>query len=348
MSDPGHIETDAILKALEKRITKEYQQAEAELTAKLDDYLRRFRLKDEKWREWVEKEEKTEEEYEKWRVGQLAIGKRWREMKETIAEDLAHVNEIARQIVDNTMPEVYAINHDYGTYEVEKGSMLDTSYTLYSHEAIENIIRYDPELLPGPGEKLKQRIREGKDIRWNRKQVQSVMMQSILQGDTIPEIADRLAKEVGEKNRKAAVRNARTMTTGAEAAGREDAYKRAQDLGVDMVQEWLATHDQRTRHSHRILDGERQPVGGTFSNGCRYPGDPECKNPGEIYNCRCTIRGIVAGLEPQSRKFRSNEKLGGMTWDEWKEAKPKSNPILLPEEKAKKIKWSYIAKYRKK
>lgn len=348
MSDPGHIETEVLLKALEKRITEEFQQAEAEIRAKLEDYLRRFDKKDKTWRKWVKEGVKTKEEYKKWRIGQLAVGKRWKEMRQTIAEDLANANLIAKSIVDGYMPEVYAINHDYGTFEVEKGSMIDTSYTLYSRESFEYLLRYDPEILPEPGTKLKDLIKEGKEIRWNRKQIQSVMIQSIVQGESIPAIADRLALEVGEKNRKAAIRNARTMTTGVEAAGRVDAYKRAENMGIDMVQMWVATHDQRTRHSHRILDGEQRVVGGVFSNGCRYPGDPECKNPGEIYNCRCTLRGIVAGLEPQSRKYRSEEGLEGMTWEEWKEAKPRSNPITLPEEKAKNIKWRYIAEYRRK
>lgn len=352
MIDPAHKETDEILKALEKRITAEYRQAEKEIQAKLDDYIRRFEKKDATWQKWVKQGKKTQEEYEKWRIGQIAIGKRWEEMKQTIAEDLSHVNLIARSIVDEHMPEVYALNHDYGTFEVETGSLIDTSYTLYSRESIEFLMKNNPQILPDPGKELNRRIYNGLDVRWNRQQLQSVMIQSILQGESIPAIADRLAEKVGERNRAAAIRNARTMTTGVEAAGRIDAYKRAEDMGIDMQQEWLAVHDQRTRHEHRLLDYQRVPVGQPFivpttGEKIRYPGDPDAAGY-LIYNCRCTVRGVVAGLEPQSRKYRSDEKLEGMTWEEWKEAKAESNPITLPEEKAENIKWSYIAEYRKK
>ena len=348
MSDPAHDETEALLAALEKRITEEYRQAEQEIQAKLDDYLKRFKKKDDTWRKWVKQGKKTKKEYNDWRIGQIAMGKRWREMKQTIAEDMANANQIARNIIFSHMPEVYAINHAYGTFEAEKGSMIDTSYTLYNREAVEHILK-DRKIYPGPGKQTLEAINSGEIIRWNKQQVQSVMLQGILQGESMADIATRLAKKVGESNRKAAIRNARTMTTGVEAAGRIDAYKRAERLGVDMVQEWLAAHDLRTRHAHRMLDGQRRPVGHPFEvDGyeIRYPGDPNA--PGYlIYNCRCTVRGIVAGLEPQARKYRSDADLGGMTWEEWREQKKsESNPITLPEEKARAIKWSYIKEYR--
>ena len=348
MSDPVHDETEALLAALEKRITEEYRQAELEIQARLDDYLKRFKKKDETWRKWVKQGKKTKKEYNDWRIGQIAMGKRWREMKQTIAEDMANVNQIARSIMFGHMPEVYAINHDFGTFEVEKGSMIDTSYTLYNREAVEHILK-DRKIYPGPGKQTLEAINSGEIIRWNKQQVQFVMLQGILQGESMADIATRLARKVGESNRKAAIRNARTMTTGVEAAGRIDAYKRAERLGVDMVQEWLAAHDLRTRHAHRMLDGQRQKVGHPFEvDGykIRYPGDPNA--PGYlIYHCRCTVRGIVAGLEPQARKYRSDKDLGGMTWEEWREQKKsESNPITLPEEKARAIKWSYIKEYR--
>ena len=58
----------------------------------------------------------------------------------------------------------------------------------------------------------------------------------------------------------------------AQNAGRVNSYKRAQAMSVNLQQEWLATLDTHTRHSHRRLDGERVAVGEKFSNGCRWPG----------------------------------------------------------------------------
>lgn len=353
--DPAYEETERIIKNIETRLNKEYARAVREVQEKLDDYFRRYRIKDDTWRAWVEdakadkKEYKARQnEYKKWRTGQLAIGERWKAMKETLAEDLHHTNEIAQSIVKGYMPEVYAINHNYGTYEAEIGAGVNTSYTLYDRQTVERLLRDNPELLPAPGKDLTRRIFQGLDIRWNRQQLQAVILQSILQGESIPQMASRLAREMGEKNRKAAIRDARTMATAAQNAGRLDSYKRAQDMGIDMQQQWLATHDGRTRHSHRMVDYEIRNVGEMFSNGCRYPGDPSAP-PAESYNCRCVLRGLVAGLEPKAREMADFSAIGG-DYEAWKNSKerPSSNHITLPEEKAAAVKRSYIREYQRK
>lgn len=352
--DIAYRETERIIAALEYRLNKEYAKAIKEVQEKLDDYLARFKKKDDTWRAWVNdvKDDKKEykkrlAEYQKWRTGQIAVGKRWREMRQSLAEDYTHTNEIARSITLERMPDVYALNHNYGTFEVEKGSRLDTSYTLYDRSTVEYLLRDNPELLPHPGKDLTKRIYNALDVRWNRQQIQAVMLQALLQGESIPKIATRLSKEVGEKNRKAAIRDARTMATGAQNAGRIDSYKRAEAMGIKMRQQWLAAHDGRTRHSHRMVDYEIRAVGEMFSNGCRFPGDPSAP-PAESYNCRCALRGLVDGLEPQARKYHDFDNIEGMTYDEWKEAKAESKPITLPEEKGEAIRNAYIAEYRRK
>lgn len=352
MPDIAHEETEKIIKAIEQRLNKEYAQAEKEVAAKLDDYLERFKKKDETWVAWVndvkdsdpKEYKKRKSEYKKWRTSQIAVGKRWKELKQTLAEDLHNVNAIARSIATEYMPEVYALNHNFGTYTVESMAMKDTSYTLYDKFTVERLMRDNPQLLPDPGRDLTKRIYAGLDVRWNRQQIQSVMMQGILQGESIPELATRLADIVGEKNRKAAIRNARTMATGAQNAGRIDSYKRAERLGIKMKQQWLATLDNRTRHSHRLLDHEIQPVGEKFSNGCRFPGDPDAP-AAEVYNCRCSLRGLVDGLKPKARELRDLSEIGD--YEEWKRGKAEPNPITLPEEKAEAIRQAEIAKYRR-
>lgn len=361
MSDPANEETEAIIKEIEARLHELYSEAIEGIEAKLDDYMKRFYKKDATWRAWVEdvkdsdpeEYEKRLSEYQKWRIGQIAVGQRWKEMKETLAEDLANTNESAKAIAAGRVPDVYALNHDYGTFQVEIGSGLDTNYTLYDRNVIARILKDNPDILPSPGKKLAEDIARGEAIKWNRQQIQSVMMQALIQGESIPKIATRLANEVGDKNRKAAIRNARTMMTGTQNAGRVDSYKRAVDMGIDMKQQWLATHDMRTRHEHRLLDYQEVTVGEPFivpdtGEEIMYPGDPNAA-PRLIYNCRCTLRGVVAGLEPQARKFRDLSDIGG-DYETWRNSKkkPESNPITLPEEKGEAIKRAYIAEYRRK
>ncbi len=341
-------ETDELLRELEREINREYRQAEEELRAKLRQYLADYERKDRIKREQVKRGIITEDEYVRWRMGQLAIGQRWQEQIAVITQDMRNAGEIAHSITEGYMPSVYALNHNYATYEAEKGAMVDTSYTLYSREAVERMMREDPELLPAPGRRVNSLIAQGKANRWDRKVVQSSMVQGILQGESIPNIATRISRDLGETNRKAALRYARTMTTGAENAGHVDAYERAQSKGIEIRQMWLATLDGRTRDSHREMDGETVEVGGTFSNGCKFPGDPS--GPAEeVWNCRCRVISQIKGFEidPTDPTVRRSDKLDGMTYEEWREAHGVSEPIEKPDEIARRMRYAYGAEYRK-
>lgn len=344
--DRGQKNTDALIAEMEKKINREYAKAEKEVETQLKDYFRRYEIKDKKWQEWVKDGKKSEADYLAWKKSQLAVGQRWQDQKDKIAKELANSNEMAKSIVNGYRSQIYAENHNYATYQIEHDAKINTGYTLYSKDSVNRLLKDDPDLLPAPSKKTLARIARNKEEVWNKQQLQSVMMQGILQGDSIPKLATRLATTVGESDRKAAVRNARTMATGAQNAGRVDAYKRAEDMGVDVEQMWMATLDDRTRHSHRALDGETRPLGEAFSNGCEYPGDP-AGEPSEVYNCRCTLRGVVKGLDRKSGEFRDDSAVGHMSYDAWLDAEERHNPILLPEEKGEAIKMSYIREYRK-
>ena len=94
----------------------------------VQDYLEKFRVKDELKLKALDNGMITEEEYKQWRVGQIMMGQRWAEMRDTLAQDYTNADKITRSIAYGHMPEVYAINFDYGTFQVEKGSLIDTSY----------------------------------------------------------------------------------------------------------------------------------------------------------------------------------------------------------------------------
>lgn len=352
-SDPADAATEKILKNIEDQITKEYAQAEKEIKQKLDDYLRRFQVKDELKRKALANGLISENEYKQWRIGQIMMGKRWEEMRDSIAKDLTNADQIARSIAFGHMPEVYAINHDYGTFQIEKASLLDTSYTLYDRQAMEQLMKdNDQTFIPAPGRKVTQAINEGKAMAWNRKQVQSAMMQSLLQGESIPDIATRLAKTVGESDRKAAIRNARTMTTGIENAGRMASYKRANDMGIETQKQWLATLDSRTRHWHSSLDGVKVDNDKPFTNeygDIMYPGDPAA-DPSNIFNCRCTLIASIKGFERDvsDMDLRHDDNLGDMTYDEWRAGKydQTSDSITKQDDIAHIMEQSYINDYR--
>jgi SPP1 gp7 family putative phage head morphogenesis protein len=108
-------------------------------------------------------------------------------------------------------------------------------------------------------------------------------------------IAKRI-RNVQEMNRTQAIRSARTIVTGAENKGRQDSYAKAEADGIILQKEWLATNDNRTRHSHILLDGDIVDQDKEFDNGLMFPGDPNGE-PSEVYNCRCSMTAVVKGFK---------------------------------------------------
>lgn len=316
--DPGHAEADKLLQKLIREIQREYRTAGKELKEKFAAYMESFEKKDAAMRAKMEAGDITEKDYKDWRVGQILTGQRWKQMEKVITEDLLNADKIAVSIINGYTPEAYAINHNYGTYEAETGAVLDTSYTLYDRETVERLFR-DPDLLPDyVDHDIFVDLNVPKAERWDKKKINSAILQGVLQGEGIPKIAARLVAVAG-MGANSAIRNARTAMTGAENAGRIDSYKRAESKGIRMVQVWTATLDGRTRDSHRHLDGEKREVGQKFSNGCRYPGDPQGR-PEEIYNCRCSVFAEVEGSDvyDASDVSKRANKLEGMSYEEWK------------------------------
>lgn len=67
-----------------------------------------------------------------------------------------------------------------------------------------------------------------------------------------------------------------------------DAQQAAKAKGADVLKQWDAALDGRTRESHRQMDGEIRELNEKFSNGLMFPGDPN-GGAAEVVNCRCTM-----------------------------------------------------------
>lgn len=176
-----------------------------------------------------------------------------------------------------------------------------------------------PELMPNypPARAL----RRGIDLAYGRRQITASVTSSILQGRSLRGIADDLQQRITTMDRTSAIRTARTAFTGAQNAGRMDSYAAAEKMGIKLKKEWLATLDSRTRHSHAALDGEKVGTDEKFSNGCRFPGDPQGR-PGEVYNCRCTMVAALDDVDTSGAQRRTRDELiPDMTYAQWEASK---------------------------
>jgi SPP1 gp7 family putative phage head morphogenesis protein len=313
MNDEGFKWSEELLNDLEKRIDAEYAQASKEMTEKVQEYFSKFKVKDEKKRKDYESGKITKAEYTEWRRNQMLIGNRYIALRDTLVHDLTNVDQIAMKYASDAMIDVYALNMNYETYCIEHDLRLDTSFTLYNHDAVERLIKENPDLLPRP------KVDIPKDMRWNRAHIQSAITQGILQGESIPKIAKRLQNVTG-MDKRAAIRNARTAITSAQNGGRLDSMKRAQQRGIGIKKGWMATLDARTRDSHAVMDGEVVELDKPFSNGLMRPADPHGE-PSQVYNCRCRLTHEYDKYKTDwsNPANRNISKLGNMTYQEWKD-----------------------------
>lgn len=332
MTDIGHELTEDILSGLEERIKEEYARALADAEEKVIKYFRKFEKGKLEQKALLDAGKITEKEYKDWLYRHTMMGQQWKDLEKVLAEDFTHANEIALQISRGQMPDIYAVNANYATYQIEHDGKIDTSFTLYNHDTAELLMKNEHvQLMPRPSTKKAAQIAANKDMQWNMRKIQSAVLQGVLQGESPFEVAHRL-EQVGQMNFNSAVRYARTMGTSAQNAGRYQAYKRAENLGVKLTIEWQATLDGRTRHDHRMMHGQRRDVGEPFETpdgfSIMYPADCSGESDApqrEIWNCRCTLLSWVKGFEGDTVK--DSPKMGNMSFEEWQqENAPKQKP----------------------
>ena len=318
--DKGYDLTEKELKALEKRIYDSYKEAYDGLTDIIKEYFAKFADRDEAEKARLDAGDITEEQYKQWRLAQIGRGKRFEALRDKVAERMTNTNAAAVAYVNDATPGIYSLNRNFAAYTIEQVTG-DVGFDLWDEQTVKRLIVEQPELMPYYPPK--RALKRGIDLAWGKKQITASVTSSILQGKSIKHMADDLQSRIVTMNRDSAIRTARTAVTGAQNAGRMDSYFAAEKMGIKCRKEWMATLDGRTRHSHAMLDGEVVDNDKKFSNGCRFPGDPQGR-PEEIYNCRCTLVSVIEGIGTSRGQRRArnpetgqNELIENMTYAEW-------------------------------
>lgn len=321
--DYAHKMTDEQLAELEQRIAKLYKEAADELSDTVKAYFEQFKKRDTAMLEKLEKGEITEQQYKQWRLAQIGRGKRFKALRDKVAERYTDANATAVAYVNDATPGIYSLNRNYSAYKIEQVSD-KADFTLWDEQTVKRLIAEQPDLMPYyPPKRALQR---GIDLKYGKQQITASVTSSILQGKSIQKIANDLQSRMQDMNRTSAIRTARTAVTGAQNAGRLDTYRAAQDMGIKLKKRWLATLDGRTRHAHAMLDGQTVDVDKPFKvDGYElmYPGDTSA--PGYlVYNCRCTQIAEVDGEDTSSGGRRAIDPetgqwvlVGDMTYAEW-------------------------------
>lgn len=292
---------DAIEADITERIEKAYAQAIEEMQAKLADMLDEYENNRETWsKTYTEKQ-------------MLSVISDLRSQIKQLSQDLANAAKTAEQIVNDGTYSAFAEAHNWATFEAETALSIGTNYTLYNKAAVYQLLQDGKIQLPQAS------VKYAKEYRWDMQHITSAITQGILQGESIAKIYNRLLGVAG-MSESSAMRMARTCMTGAMNAGTLSGYSDLSDMGVEIQKQWLATLDERTRHSHLMLDGEVQDLEEPFSNDLMYPGDPNGK-AAEVYNCRCTTVGYFPGITDEDWEEGRINKLSDEAYEAWKAAR---------------------------
>lgn len=308
MADKAHKWTDEELEKMEKHIEDVYKQAEEEIIQKWDSYMSKVWDKTNDLYKELDKAKKSgDQDKQKEIQNKIASiqksetfqNKKYQSMLDTVTNQLANVNQTAVSYVNDKMSSIYAVNYNEVSTEATK---VGISFDLVNESTVKRLVKDGDVKLP------KKKIDIPKDKKWNTKQLNSSLLQGILQGESIRDISKRI-QPIVDNNKNAAIRNARTMVTGAENRGRFDSATELEGLGAIIEKTWMATHDGRTRESHLQIDGETVPKDEEFGNGLMYPGDPDGE-PEEVYNCRCSMTTRIVGVKSAEKGYYTDLKTG--------------------------------------
>lgn len=315
MIDAGAKFTDEELKKLEEEIIEIYKEASVDISKKLKDFTEKYKTKEQIHLKELSEGKITQEQFDAWKRGQVFQGEQWKSKREQIGDTISNANQMATDILNGRMVDVFTGNANFMSYAMEHDTGINFGFGIYDSATVVNLIKNDPQLLP------EWKINEPKDYIWNQKNVNRAITQGIIQGERLDQIADRLANGLGTKNKNKMLTFARTAMTGSQNAGRVYSIDAAKDLGIDVEKVWMCTLDLHTRTNHRLLDGQSRPTDKPFEiSGYKimYPGDPTAA-PEMVYNCRCTLVSNVKKYPSEYDRYDNikGERVKHMTYSEW-------------------------------
>ena len=133
----------------------------------------------------------------------------------------------------------------------------------------------------------------GEDVNYLKRSIRAELSRGTANGSTWNEMAEKIAKGMNSPFKKAynrAVVISRTEGHRIQQKSALDAQYAAKEKGADIVKQWDATLDNRTRPHHRRLDGQLRELEEPFElEGMTVMAPGYFGKPKEDCNCRCCL-----------------------------------------------------------
>lgn len=232
------------------------------------------------------------------------------------------LNKSAVGIGKNAIKETYTDAFYFTAYSWESTLNSKLGFGLLRTEAVNAAIinEYDkikwPTRLKAHSEQLVQQIR-------------TEISTGLIKGLPYDKIARNIKAraDIGAYN---TLRIVRTETHRAQSAGKivsfDKAAAAAEKLGYKIARKWDATLDQKTRNTHRDLDGKSPDAEGFYITalGSKLigPGYGPHALPADVINCRCHERQEIEDMPLKTRRDNeSGELVKYQTYNEWAETR---------------------------
>ena len=292
---------DKELERIENQISSLYSKASKEVNAEFQKFTESYQKQLDAMQIKLEEGEITKSEYQIWVQKQMLQTDRYKATVDHMTSIMVNSDKMAMAVVNGKMPAVVAQSYNFtqslGWASANEAGLSVGTFQVYNARSVQKIIRENPNLL--------KEVDVPEDEKWNKNHINREITTGILKGESIPKVSDRLQRVVG-MDRNCAVRNARTAMTYAENLGRIESADDLHEKGIPVEEVWSATHDERTRETHILLDGTKRSENGYFGEGIllhplRCPADPD-GDPEEIYNCRCRCSIVLQGIDHSQDK----------------------------------------------
>ena len=206
-------------------------------------------------------------------------------------------------------------------------------YTPINQESMVRAVQLESKISKGLYTRL------GEDVDLLKKKITAEVSRGIATGMTFAQVAKGLEgyTRIGYNN---AIRIARTEGHRIQTTATMDAMESAKEKGADVVKQWSAALDRKTRESHQLVDHEIRELGEPFSNGLMYPGDPS-GGAAEVVNCRCALLQRARKLaESEDKVIRLDNETGELI--ECKDYKEFKEKYLSNAERQSKINYNKL------
>ena len=166
----------------------------------------------------------SESDYRYWIQCQVFRGEKWENNVKSMLITLLDSSKSALNLIRTGQLDVFSDNGNYIAREISRTAKIGISFELFDRATVERLMKDKPQLLP------KKVVNAEKQTLFDERHIRNAIAQGVILGDSIPDIAKRIATDSANIDLNTANRYARTAMTSAQNAGRIENMRRAEAM----------------------------------------------------------------------------------------------------------------------